>query len=528
MTPVAPRVEVSVGLSTGDAALRQLVADRFASRLFARDATLWGEAAQSEASVRLGWVDAHVRGEAVTAEAEALRAELAQQGVDRVILCGMGGSSLAPEVIAARSHAPLIVLDSTHPDQVRAALQDLERTAVVVSSKSGSTVETRSQLAACEAAFGEAGIAPSERIIVVTDPGSALQADAAVRGYRTFLADPEVGGRYSALTAFGIVPSVLVGADMRAVLAEASSAAGILSSDEMSNPALQLAAALAAALPQRYLCGVYTRSAGEVDAAAPPLADWIEQLVAESTGKDGRGVLPISLDPSAPELNGRLPASELLVELRDGSTNVEDPAWNTGEPTIIVSGSLGAQFLLWEVATAALGRLIEVNPFDQPDVEAAKVAARAVLARGARGGPSAGGVLSASEPLVWLTDAASADGYLVIQAYLDRFAEAPLVRLRAALATALGVPVALGFGPRYLHSTGQFHKGGPARGVFLQILDDTVADQPIPGEPGGFAALISAQAAGDRDVLAAQGRPVLTTTVAGVAPLLAAAESATR
>lgn len=509
-----PQVQLGTGVEPGEAELQGLVADRFATRLFDRDASLWGESAESEAAVRLGWVDACAHGDATVAEVEVLRAELNAAGVDRVVLCGMGGSSLAPEVICHRDWAPLTILDSSHPSQVRRALADPQRTVVVVSSKSGSTIETRSQLAAFEAAFAEAGIDASARVVVVTDPGSALHDVAKDRGYRAFLGDPEVGGRYSALTPFGLVPAVLAGADARSLLAEAAAAAELLRLDSPENPALRLAAALSAALPRRYL-GLH-----ESQVHGTPLADWIEQLVAESTGKQGTGILPIALPQSAPELAGRLPETELLVELR--------PAPGSGEPlpgSLSVSGPLGGQFMLWEVATAALGRLLGVNPFDQPDVEAAKVAARAALEQSGTDGESPN--LDPTTVASTLRAAMPNDGYLAIQAFLDRATEAPLVELRDALVRALGVPVSLGYGPRYLHSTGQFHKGGPACGVFLQIVDDghalATADLPIPGsDAGGFAALVMAQARGDRTVLEELGRPVFVMTADQVAAALAA------
>lgn len=515
MTIRLPQLQLGQGIAPGGDELARLVEDRFATRLLARDATLWGRDAQAEASVRLGWTDAHVRATGILSAAEELRADLTTSGIDRIVLCGMGGSSLAPEVITRRDWAPLVVLDSTHPDQVRRALRELERTAVVVSSKSGSTVETRSQLAAFEAAFAAAGISASERIVVVTDPGSALEEHARSNDYRVFLADPEVGGRFSALTAFGLVPSVLAGADGRGLVEEAAAAAEILYLDSDENPALRLAAALAAALPTRYLGGAF-----ETQVRSTHLADWIEQLVAESTGKDGRGVLPIALPQGAPELAGELPANELLIELRPEARN------DGGAPqTITVSGSLGGLLLTWEVATAALGRLIGVDPFNQPDVEAAKVAARAALAEA--GADEASAAAASAELLAQLRAATPDDGYVVVQAYLDAETGSPLQELRAALLRELRVPVALGFGPRYLHSTGQFHKGGPATGVFLQVLDASVQDLPIPGEGGvessaGFAGLIAAQAKGDRNVLAGLGRPVFTIDQSEVPALLAA------
>lgn len=512
----AARVSLGSGIDAGEHALERLVEDRFASRLFARDATLWGPAAVAEASNRLGWVDAPGRGDDTVADALALRNRLAGEGVDRIVLCGMGGSSLAPEVIAHRDGVPLVVLDSTHPDQIRAAVSELARTAVIVSSKSGSTVETRSQLASFEAAFAAAQIDAASRIVIVTDPGSALADHAATRGYRTFLADPEVGGRYSAFTAFGLVPAVLAGADGRRLLEEARAVGAILGSDTVENPALQLAAALATALPQRFCAGVYHATATD-----SPMPDWIEQLVAESTGKDGRGLLPIALTADAPEVRTGPPATQGLIALSDAAP--DDRAAGSPPPgTIAVEGPLGAQLFTWEVATAALGRLIGVDPFDQPDVEAAKVAARALLAQGNGAHADPPPSNSASALLAALSGAIDAEGYLVIQAFLDRATTLPLRELRAALAETLGVPVALGFGPRYLHSTGQFHKGGPRVGVFLQFVEPDVRDEPIPGEASGYAALIRAQAHGDREVLTRLGRPVFTEPSELVAPLLAA------
>ncbi|GDY28916.1 hypothetical protein GTS_05490 [Gandjariella thermophila] len=226
-----------------------LVADRVATRLAAADPTLWGPPARDEAGIRLSWTTLHKTSRPLFAEIEALRAELAADGVDRVVLAGMGGSALAPEVICATAGAPLVVLDTTDPGQVADALAgDLTRTVLVVSSKSGSTVETDSHRRIFERAFAAAGVDPASRIVVVTDPGSPLEATAREAGYRrVFLADPHAGGRYSALAAFGLVPAGLAGADAAALLDEAAAVAGDLAEDSPSNPALRLAAALAAA-----------------------------------------------------------------------------------------------------------------------------------------------------------------------------------------------------------------------------------------------------------------------------------------
>ena len=336
----------------------ELVAEGVAGRLFDGDATLWGESARSEAATRLAWVGLGRTSRPLVGEISALRDHLREQGVDRIVLCGMGGSSLAPEVICASAGVPLTVLDSSHPDVVRAAFTDLDRTAVVVSSKSGSTVETDSQRRVAEQAFADAGIDPAGRIVVVTDPGSPLEADARSKGQRVITADPDVGGRYSALTAFGLVPSGLAGADVAALLDDAEAVTDLLAEDDDGNPGLRLAAAIAGTDPLRH--ALYL-----VDPGTPArgLGDWIEQLVAESTGKDGRGLLPVVLDHA-----GAAPLPHDATLCRLVPVTDDTPAPSTAASRIDVGGSLGAQFLLWEVATEVAGRLIVINPFDQPVV----------------------------------------------------------------------------------------------------------------------------------------------------------------
>ena len=470
--------------------LAALTAARFASRLFAKDATLWGPAAEPEARIRLGWTDFADAAERIIAEAGAHRAALAASGVDRIVLCGMGGSSLAPYVMAPG----LVVLDSSHPAAVRRALSEgLDRTAVVVSSKSGGTVETLSHLAAAEVAFTEAGIDPSERIVVVTDPGSALAERAEASGMRVFLADPEVGGRFSALTAFGIVPSVLAGADVSVLVRDADAARPELAEDSEENPALVLAAALAAELPKRFVLEMH-----QDGTLADGLGLWAEQLIAESTGKEGKGVLPIALPHGAPGTGGdSVIEAWLSVAPREGGA-------------LSVAGTLGEQFLLWEVATAALGFLLEVDPFNQPDVEAAKVAARELLGQPA---PEPTEPREPAALIASLRELAPSVDYVGVQAYIDPAAEgvsAQLAALRDALVATLGVPVAVGFGPRYLHSTGQFHKGGPGPAAFLQLVDASGGeDLAIPGAPQSFGELLAAQARGDANVLRSRGREVL-------------------
>ena len=504
-----------------------LVSSLVASALTAGDDSLWGATAQAEASRRLGWVQAVSTSRPLVPEILALREELVAHGTTRIVLAGMGGSSLAPEVIAQTAGVPLTILDSTAPGQVLAAIDGdaeaggLDRTVLVVSSKSGSTIETDSALRAFDAAFRDVGIDPAERIVVVTDPGSPLEAAAGVAGYRTFTADPTVGGRYSALTAFGLVPAGLAGVDIVELLDEAEATLLEVAIDDPGNPALVLAAAIAGGEPRRDKLGLVTDGTHIVG-----LPEWIEQLIAESTGKQGTGILPVPLLSVSPELETR-PEDLQVVRLVDDAAEFHLFEHHHGE--VLVSGSLGAQFVVWEYATAIAGRLLGINPFDQPDVESAKAAARGLLderppsidpafvvdgveVRVSDPALAAAGTIAGVLDALW--SRVPDDGYVAIHAYVDRLEYAPLEGLRELVAADSGRPTTFGWGPRFLHSTGQFHKGGPARGVFLQILESTDVDLEIPGRPFTFGELIHAQAVGDATVLAeGHGRPVVTLTL---------------
>lgn len=503
-----------------------LVSSLVASGITAGDGSLWGPAAEEEASKRLGWVEAVTVSRPLVPQIEALRQQLAAKGVTRVVLAGMGGSSLAPEVIAQTAGVPLVILDSTAPGQVLAALDgdaqagDLSKTVLVVSSKSGATVETDSAKRAFEAAFRDLGIDPLERIVVVTDPGSPMDQAARADGYTVFNADPTVGGRYSALTAFGLVPTGLAGVDIDELLDEAEATLLEVAIDSPDNPALVLAAAIAGGEPRRDKLGLVTDGTHIIG-----LPDWIEQLVAESTGKEGTGILPVVLLPVSPEVENK-PADLQIVRLVDEAKQFHLFEHHTDE--ILVSGSLGAQFVVWEYATVIAGKMLGINPFDQPDVESAKIATRGLLdARPEQAAPAftVEGVevrvsdpeLAASGTVAGVLDALWArlpeDGYVAIQAYVNRLELDQLQGLRELVAADSGRPTTFGWGPRFLHSTGQFHKGGPANGVFLQILEQTDVDLEIPERPFTFGQLIQAQAAGDASVLAEHGRPVVTLTL---------------
>jgi glucose-6-phosphate isomerase len=515
-----------------DRVVPQLVADLVASRIAGQDPSLWGPDAEDEAAKRLGWTEAVVISEPLIDDIVALRDKLHAEGVNHVVLCGMGGSSLAPEVITRTAGVELTILDSTDPGQILAALNDrLATTVVVVSSKSGSTLETASQRKSYEEAFHGIGIDPIERIVVVTDPGSPLDKSARDAGYRVFNADPNVGGRYSALTAFGLVPSGLAGVDIRALLDEASAVTGQLMVDRLDNPALILGAAIAGTRPLKDKVGIVSDGSYIVG-----FGDWVEQLIAESTGKIGKGLLPVVLDAESPEVSGNLPDVQ-IVRLVESARATEEV--NDGE--IEISGTLGAQMLVWEYAVAVAGRLLGINPFDQPDVESAKTATRALLdsrpepvapvfvADGIEvRGPAEllNGIDTVAGAIGALLTHIGPDGYLAVQAYVDRHANHNLAQIRELLAAKTARPVTFGWGPRFLHSTGQYHKGGPAIGVFLQVTASPAEDLEIPDSPFSYGYLIQAQAAGDASVLADHGRPVLTLTLTDPAQNLATLFSA--
>lgn len=528
-------VKIAVSGAAAEAVDRivpQLVNDLVASGITGGDSSLWGPDAEDESAKRLGWVEAVAISRSLIHDIYELRDSLRAAGVDHIVLGGMGGSSLAPEVITRTYGVELTVLDSTDPGQVLSALNDrLATTAVVISSKSGSTLETDSQKRIYEQYFAAAGIDPLERIVVVTDPGSPLDGAARAAGYRVFNADPNVGGRYSALTAFGLVPSGLAGVDLEELLDEAEAVMVELAVDERHNPGLVLGAAIAGTSPLKDKLGIVPDGTHILG-----FGDWAEQLIAESTGKLGRGILPVVLDTSSPELGEDLPDLQIVRIVGDWDDTKE-----VAEGEIEIAGSLGGQILVWEYATTVAGRILGINPFDQPDVESAKIATRALIDHPSEPAPPAfvdgdievrgtaeivDGASTLDAAISALLAAVPDNGYVSIQAYVDRIAHPALAALRDEIAARSGRPVTFGWGPRFLHSTGQFHKGGPAVGVFLQLTTDEGTDLQIPDRPFTFGELIRAQAAGDASVLADHGRPVLSlllTNPAAAVPVITAA-----
>ena len=415
-------------------------------RIWERDPSVW--TGHDEAHW-LGWLDEPARMRERAHELLEFATRLEAE-VDDVVLLGMGGSSLAPEVMrrffrAERFH----VLDTTHPTAIRRLEEslDIERTLFIAASKSGTTIETRSQVDY----FRDKG----RRFAVITDPGSPL----AELSEDVFYGEPTIGGRYSALSVFGLLPAALMGVDVLRLVDRAEEMREACRRSD-GNPGLDLGLWLA---EQQFL---------QVDA---DFGLWVEQLVAESTGKEGKGIVPVREGGEPPEI--RLPGPY----------------------------ELGEEFFRWEFATAVAGSILGINPFDQPDVQAAKDKTNAVLSsRGSGSDPKPGPEGALDELLAQ----AGPGRYVAIQAFIDPEREAelePLVRR----AHETGAAVSVGLGPRYLHSTGQLHKGGPDTGLFVQVVDDLGEELPIPGQKFGFRALIQAQAEGDLQALEERGRRVV-------------------
>ena len=437
-------------------------------RIWARDASVWTGADEAD---WLGWLDEPAR----VAEDVDLLLQFADSMVDRidaVVLLGMGGSSLAPEVIRLTFGVETFhVLDTTHPQAIRdlEAKLDLERTLFVSASKSGSTLETRSHTDY----FWERTGGDGDRFVAITDPGSALETLAREREFAgIFPGEPTIGGRYSALSPFGMVPAALMGVDLTRLLERTQEMVEACHLAE-GNPGLDLGLSL----------GEHWRDGRDKVCIAPNPGGfglWAEQLIAESTGKQGKGLVPAPGEPP------------------DG------PDRQAQEVRLSGAYELGQEFFRWEFAVAVAGSILGINPFDQPDVQAAKDKTNEVLASGAEPDVEPKGSL---EEL--LAQAAPGD-YVCIQAFVNPTAanEEKVLALAARAREATGCVVTHGFGPRYLHSTGQLHKGGPPTGLFLQVVDSTGEELPIPGKPFGFGKLIRAQAAGDFASLEERGRRV--------------------
>ena len=552
---------------TVDRALEEIHDRRVMQRIWQRDHTVW-RPDPTEIVNRLGWLSSAETMRGRVEEISEFVAETRAAGYTRAVLLGMGGSSLAPEVFrktfgVAEGHLDLAVLDSTEPRTVRDLIAggDPATTLFVVSTKSGGTVETLSLFLYCYRALVDAvGVEHAgDQFVAITDPGSKLdQLASELKFRRTFRNDPDIGGRYSALSYFGLVPAALVGVDLNRLLRRASAAAtdcGGQSPPETDNPGARLGVIL----------GELAKAGRDkLTLVLPPatnsFGDWVEQLVAESVGKHGKGVVPVVGEPlAAPSRYGDDRVFVVFTEKAAPPNPAVQALAEAGHPLVQLTledpYDLGYQFFLWEIATVVAGARLEINPFDQPDVESAKVRAREIVGEYRTDGslPQPKPTLEEDGVGVWAEfkvgstrDAlprflaqGKAGDYLAVHAYLppDEATDAALQQLRVAVRDLTRLATTVGYGPRFLHSTGQLHKGDGGNGLFLQLTCDPQAEVPIPDTPDAdastleFGTLIAAQALGDRQALLDAERRVLRlhlgrTPVEQIAELTAALHSA--
>ena len=563
-----------------DAAVARARDERWAERLWKRDPSIWSsdERVQAAISERLGWLDAPAHFSDQIAALEGFGEGVRDAGFTTAVVAGMGGSSLAPEVFArtfgtADGWLELRVLDSTDPAAVAAVVDDLDplATLFIVASKSGTTTEPLAfqadAWARIEAALRSRNAPRNEHagelMIAITDPGKSVEAIPHHDELReVFLNPPDIGGRYSALTYVGLVPASLIGLDLDALLASARAMAeACRESEPTANPGVVLGLAI----------GTLARAGRDkltflADPEIAAFGGWLEQLIAESTGKRGVGIVPVDREPlGEPSVYG---PDRVIVRLRlsgasgadvESADRLADALETSGHPTIRIEMSdpmdLGAEMFRWEVATAIAGAVLGIDPFDQPNVEEAKELTRKLLARH-EDGPSRRATDATPEPLAsedgigLYGDAPlrlSADGertlvgelrrhlerrrpnaYLAIQAFIAPSAvryEA-IARIRTLLRAATGSATTAGYGPRFLHSTGQLHKGGPPTGWFIQLTSDHLVDRPIPGWPYTFGHLIDAQAQGDFGAIESHDLAIVRIHLADPDTGLAALEAA--
>jgi transaldolase / glucose-6-phosphate isomerase len=515
---------------------------RVAERLRQGDATLWGPAGAPEIANRLGWLTIADRMLGELDDLLAFADRVRDDGLRDVVLLGMGGSSLAPEVLrrsfAAEPNRPrLHVLDSTDAATVRAVGESVEpqRTLFVVSSKSGGTIEPLSLFAHFWSLAGE-----GQNFVAITDPGSPLADLAREHGFRrTFAGDPDIGGRYSALSPFGIVPAALMGVDVAALLTGASEAWSTEASETWRDPTsgapppsadpAQTAGVWLGAVLSALARAGRDKLTFVISSSLPGLGLWLEQLVAESTGKQGTGILPVAEEPlGEPDVYGEDRVFAYLPDL-NGQDVALDAALgalaDAGHPVLTVPtrgpADLGRVFLLWELAVAVAGWGLEINPFDQPNVQQAKDATKRVLADYEARHELAEASDADAAALGALLGKASPPDYVALMGYIQPSSDfdAAVAELRTVIRDGTNATTTFGYGPRFLHSTGQFHKGGPKTGRFLQLLHDGPADVEIPDAPYTFTTLKNAEAIGDLSTLRELGLPAERVRLQGDDPV---------
>ena len=461
-----------------------------APRVAKKDINVWGN--KSEAANRLNWIDLPTKSRDLLPELDALSAWARSNGLTQIILCGMGGSSLAPEVIAASYKKQLTTLDSTDPSQILDSLpNEIKKTVVVIGSKSGTTIETLSQFEFYQRRFKEADLNPIQHIVIITDPGTPLDISARNLGYKVVNSDPNVGGRFSALSAFGLVPAALIGVDISLLLDDAEKLSSSISVKE--SPAIAIAACLYSLTDQIInFC--------DKGSVTPGLSNWIEQLIAESTGKD---------------LTGRLP---VVIEDIENAISGITIGFSPGEYDLVIEATLGEQFILWEWVTALLCYLLKVDPFNQPNVTEAKDRTSAILlSLKSKGFDTPTPTYEDSDYLIYsnqqinnIPDFLKSNvTYFAVLAYLARGSDDEIYKIRKLIAAKSKTATTFGWGPRYLHSTGQFHKGGQQNGAFIVITGDSGSDIEIPNKDYTFSQLIMAQALADIESISERNLPVI-------------------
>ena len=551
-----PAFALGEGAAAFEAAVAQARQEEWAVRLFDHDVTLWSSDARVGTAIaeRLGWLEAPVEFADRTAALEGFGDGATDAGFTTAIVAGMGGSSLTPDVLhktfgSEEGYLALRILDSTDPAYVSATVDDLDplRTLVIVASKSGTTTEPNAFAAyawervhaALDAVGHHVYESPGAFFVAITDPGKSVDAIEHHDEFReVFLNPPEIGGRYSALTYVGLVPGSLIGLDLDALLASAIAMLGACREpDPIANPGVSLGLAI----------GTLAKAGRDkltflTDDEIASFGAWAEQLIAESTGKHGVGIVPVDLEPLG-EVAAYAPDrvfARVSLAGADGTARdaLADALEHAGHPVIRIKlvdpMDIGAEFVRWEVATAIAGAVLGIDPFDQPNVEEAKQLTRDVLAKAERGEslPDPQDPLAQAEGLTLYGDAAlrltSGDGdvtgelarhlarrkanaYLALQAFIapTPTRDEAMARIRTLLRDRTGRSTTAGYGPRFLHSTGQLHKGGAPIGWFLQLTSDHPDDRPIPGWAYTFGQLIDAQAAGDFAALESHDLPIL-------------------
>lgn len=537
------------------ATLARLDQEKFTRRLWAREAAVWKSKAEHQKIISnsLGWLDSPVQMRDRVIELGGFADKVRAEGYTHAVVLGMGGSSLCPDVCrltfgTAEGYLELHVLDSTAPASVASLTKEIDvaKTLFLVSSKSGGTVESLSFYKYFyDLVRQQKGVAAGENFVAITDPGTSLEKLAAEQGFRrVFHGHPDIGGRFSAISNFGMVPAALAGVDIAKLLSRALDMSNACSSETpiFDNPGVALGALLAEAARAGRNKITFIMSAGTYS-----FGDWVEQLIAESTGKEGKGLVPVIREYiGPPELYGpdRVFIRMALVEEKKPMVVKRlDALEAAGHPVVQIDlqdhYDLGREFFRWEIATATVGMLLGLNPFDQPNVQESKDNTNRLLGEfrthnkipeAAPLGESEGVKVFYDRPQGGAPDLAGASpeqacsrcvaaflsqaregDYLALLPYLESSSahKASIQALRLHLRDGMRLATTVGYGPRYLHSTGQLHKGGPAQGLFILITADDQQDRPIPGEPYTFGILKQAQALGDYEALRAKGRPVI-------------------